>query len=77
MRSAKTEAILKRIKAMFPQPVQLIRQQEPREVGNLQDDLRQTLDEVGQQNYALATARLFAAGGKYNAKRSKQRYALD
>lgn len=77
MRSRKSEEILKRLKALMPQPTAVIRTHVPRETGDLQPDLRQALDAVGVQNYAHSTARLFAKDGKYSGTRTKRRYALD
>jgi len=48
----------------------------PRELGNLQEDLQEALVTVGVHQYAKATARLFAPGGKYNRGAKKQRYAI-
>lgn len=75
MRSAKTEEILRRIKALNPAPPKPMKIAAPRDLGNLQEDLRQVLDDVGTEQYARVTARLFAPGGKYNRTR-KHRYAI-
>ena len=77
MRSRKSEEILRRIKSLMPQPAPRQREQTPRPVGELQPDLQQALDEVGVQNYAHSTARLFAKDGKYSTTRVKRRYAID
>jgi len=46
-----------------------------KERGKLQPDLQAVRDAVGPTNYARATARDFASGGKYNPK-PRRRYAI-
>jgi len=71
--------LLNRIRATFmrPTPVEpapIV--QPPRDTGKLQEDLQYVLEAVGKEQYAKATARLFAPGGKYNRGAKKQRYAI-
>lgn len=76
MPSPRSEAILRRIKSLLPKPEpRIAAPPRPREVGDIEDDLRQALDTVGQANYAHATAHLFAPGGKYN-RVTQRKYAL-
>jgi hypothetical protein len=42
----------------------------------LAGDLAEILERVGPSNYARATARDFAPGGRYHGGRRRQRYAL-
>jgi len=77
MRSRKSEEILRRIKSLMPATPAPVRVERPRDLGNLQKDLRNVLDLVGKENYAHATARLFAMDGPYSGTRVKRRYAID
>lgn len=43
---------------------------------DLAPELQQALEAVGPRRYARATAKEFAPGGKYAAKRPRQRYAI-
>lgn len=42
----------------------------------LAEDLAAIRDNVGDEHYAKATARLFARGGKYHPSKRRARYAL-
>lgn len=76
LRSAKSEEILRLLKASLPPKPPPVRDPlSVHTVGALHDDLKEILDEVGAEHYAHATARHFAKGGKYNRK-PKQKYAL-
>lgn len=41
----------------------------------LDPELARTLEQVGPQNYAMATAREFAPGGRFNRTNTRPRYA--
>jgi hypothetical protein len=48
----------------------------PDETPRLQPELQQVMDRVGADQYARATAHMFAHGGAFNAKRKRPRFAL-